>query len=369
MRRLRFRLTIRRLALLIVLVALGLVGWRVYREGPETHWLLLKLRYGDVETRRAAAQTIRKGAGVVGLQEWIREDLVPKDPRERQNYLSLRQQRLDMVFPAVLHAANDPDPECRATALGVAAWLAVYQSSDLLKGQVLKKTLVALRDPEERVRASALGTLAGIAQQSTALEAFKTALSDPSIHVQERAIRELGMLGVIARETQSEVASILAEVLASQRDDSVRIWAAWGLGFLGSDRRRQPGTGPDVVPALIGALRDPEVRVRRKAASILSRSTIYNRLQQVSEWNLRKDAIIPPCRKALTDADEEVCDHAALALFWLGVRDADIIARLEAQCRRPDPNLARNEFRDALDAWKAESEPTMPADPALGEPN
>jgi hypothetical protein len=48
----RPRFRIRTLLLVVALVAFALVAQRAYRDGLETHWLLLKLRYGDVATRR-----------------------------------------------------------------------------------------------------------------------------------------------------------------------------------------------------------------------------------------------------------------------------------------------------------------------------
>ena len=50
------------------LAALALVGQRVYRDGPETHWLLLKLRYGNVQARRSAALQVHRSEGTAMLQ-------------------------------------------------------------------------------------------------------------------------------------------------------------------------------------------------------------------------------------------------------------------------------------------------------------
>jgi HEAT repeat protein len=363
MRRLRFRLTIRRLALLIVLVALGLVGWRVYREGPEAHWLLLKLRYGNVATRRATAKKLLVGIAFAPFREMLGNDPVPEDPRERQKYLALRQQLGDMLFSALLHAAGDPDPECRALALNAAGAFAFLRPDDLRKSQVLRLALIALRDPEGVVRAAGIEQLLSLAQPSTAFEAFKEALSDPSFEVRVMAIRELGGLGMIVKETQTEVAPILAEILASKQDDRLRVAAVWAMSRFGKDFRRD-AAGPDVVPSLLHALRDPEVKVRRVAAYNLSST----QTQTISAWTTRKDAIIPACRKAMKDTDEEVRGYAAVALFCLGERDPEITPVLEEGGRSADARRSRH-CREALDAWRAELEAAILGDTVLGEPN
>jgi HEAT repeat protein len=286
---------------------------------------------------------------------------VPEDPRERQEYLTLRQQRGDMLFSALIYAAGDPDPECRATALSAAGTFAVLRPNDLRKSKVLRLALIALRDPNATVRAAGIEQLVYVAQPSAALEAFKVALSDSSLEVRMTAIRQLGGLGYITRETQTEVAPILAEILASEQDGRVRVAAVWAMSSFGKDFRRDVA-GPDVVPALLGALRDAEVKVRRVAAYNLTST----QTQTISAWTTRKDAIIPACRKAMKDTDEEVRDHAAVALFFLGERDPEIIPVLEEGGRSADASRSRH-CKEVLAAWKAESEPTVPGDPALGE--
>jgi HEAT repeat protein len=360
MRRLRFRISIRGLALLILVVALGMLGWRVYLEGPELHWLLLKLRFGNVQTRRATAQEIQRSLGGAFLGELVGMNTVPSAPLERQEFLTRREQRGDLVFSALIAASNDRDPQCRATALSTAGLLAVVRASDLRKAQVLAKALNAIRDREVVVRIAGLEQLVSIAEPSYALVTLKAALLDPVVEVREVAAFQLGGLGIVVRETQHEVAAILAETLASPQDVRVRIKAAGAMFLFGKDDRRA-GAGPDVVPALIGALRDPEIKLRRASASYLGSTTFDARSRRVSSWISRRDAIIPACRAALSDHDEEVRDNATLALFWLGVRDREIIASLEAEGRSLSPILAHG-YRDASEAWRVENEPTVPGE-------
>jgi hypothetical protein len=360
MRRLRFRIRIRSLALLIVLVALGFLGWRVYREGPEVHWEILKLRFGNVQTRRNAAHKFQQSLAGAWLSDMFGLAPMPTDPQELKDYLGRRQERGDLLFSALLAAANDPDPESRATALSAAGSLAVLRDIDGRKDQVLAQAFVALRDGEAMVRVAGLGQLAGLARPENALRELKAGLLDPAIEVREAAALQLGMLGVIASETQLEVASILGETLAGREDVKVRLMAAGGFGLFGVDHRRT-ANGPDVVPDQLTALRDPEVKLRRHAAYVLSRDWSNGRSGRVSSWNSRRDARIPACRVALADVDDEVRDYATLALFLLGVRDPEIIARLEAKGRSMGPNLAQ-EFREAAEAWRVETEPKVPGE-------
>jgi HEAT repeat protein len=357
MRRLRFRLTIRRLALLIVLVALGLLGWRVYREGSETHWLVLKLRYGNAQTRRATAKKLHDQIAMGMLQSMFGIDPLPVNPREREDYLDRRQERGDLLMAALLRAAADRDPGCRAMALNAAGALALLRPNDVRNSQVLRLALIALRDPEGVVRTAGIEQLLSLAQPSTALEAFKAALSDPAFEVRMMAIRQLGGLGYVARETQTEV----AEILASEKDERVRVAVVWAMSMFGKDYNRDTA-GPDVVPSLLDALRDPEVKVRRVAAYNLSST----QTQTISAWTTRKDAIIPAARKAMKDTDEEVRDYAAVALFCLGERDPEMTPVLEEGTRSTNSNRSRR-CREALDAWKAELEAAVLGDPALDQ--
>ena len=102
------------------------------------------------------------------------------------------------------------------------------------------------------------------------------------------------MLGVIVPATQFDAASILIPLLASREESRVRVNAAWAICYFGKDRdRHPPGAGPDVVPALVAALHDPHVDVRRAVAVILGLTTFDPRGRRITAWDRRKDSIIP----------------------------------------------------------------------------
>jgi hypothetical protein len=334
---LRRRLTTRRLGLLVLMVALGLGGWRVYREGPELHWLVFKLRYGGVETRLSTASKILRAVASQSLWTIQEKEPIPGDPRGRQAWLALRQQRDEILFSALLSAIRDPVPECRGAALRAAGKFVLSRPSDSRKNQVRKETLVALRDPNAVVRSAGLEQLVGIEQPPIALASLRKALADPSVEVQVTAIWQLGVLGMIAAETQAEIVAILKEILNNQQDDRVRVAAEWGLSHF-ENANHDDTPGPNVVPALLIALRDPEVGARREAATILARMTSTARSQSVAAWSLRREVIIPACRTAMTDTDEETRNSAALALFALGVRDPEIAVLLKATRHGRDAN-------------------------------
>jgi hypothetical protein len=83
LRKIRFR--IRTLLLLVALVALGLFAQRIYRDGPEAHWLVLKLRYGNVAMRRSAALQARESEGRAMFLDLIaRASRQTSDPQLRR---------------------------------------------------------------------------------------------------------------------------------------------------------------------------------------------------------------------------------------------------------------------------------------------
>lgn len=51
----RPRLGLRTLLFAVALMGLIFGAWRIAVDGPRTHWILLKLRYGTVDARRSAA--------------------------------------------------------------------------------------------------------------------------------------------------------------------------------------------------------------------------------------------------------------------------------------------------------------------------
>lgn len=220
---------------------------------------------------------------------------------------------------------------------------------------------------------AAVGSLSGLASRDTGavLDAIRSALGDPSIEVREKATYELGMLGVIVPTSQPDAASILIPLLASREVARVRAKAAWGMCYFGVDgRRHSPETGPDVVPALVAALDDPDVDVRRTAAVILGSTTFIAGGGKISAWDQRKGSIIPALDAATADDDEAVREESALALFALGRRDPVVIELIEQAVDDP-ARSQKSKFESALQGWEAEQEASAavePADPSDSAP-
>ncbi len=300
-----------------------------------------------------------QGAVFAAVLEAMGND--PADQRARDDLLR-RRGRTERLLPALIRATKDPDPICRINALKAASAMATLYAPEPLKDRVFRNSLAAMHDPDESVRAAAMGAVPGglgPRDAETLVAAMQAALGDPVVGVRRAAAERLGMFAVGQLEIQADVATILMGVLASREDPGVRAKAISGLWVFGLDRRRGPAC-PDVVPALVAALRDPEVVVRRWAAVILGRTTIDAQCRPVSDWDLRKAAILPAVERALMDEDREMREEAALALFGLGRRDPALIELIEKG--DGDPNRARQlRFQRAVAAWKEESEITAEA--------
>ena len=320
----RFQLRVRTLLAVVALIALALVGQRIYHDGPEAHWLLLKLRHGNVEARRSAARDALESESRVVLHDMVDGFLKGVvNPRVAEQKWRRRRRRAELLFPALVQAAKDPDASCRGNAIEALGFLAGLYASETEKRQALRHILVATRDPKDSVRAAAVDSLASLADRDkeAVVAAPRLAMTDPSVDVRQKAAWELGSLGVLHPETQSDVAPILTRLLASREDPRVRSKAAWGMWYLGVDQRRHPpGSGPDVVPALVAALRDPAVEVRRTAARVLGSTATDIQARPISSWEQRKASIIPALEEALTDKSNVVREESARALFSLGQR-------------------------------------------------
>jgi HEAT repeat protein len=347
----------------VALVALALVAYRVYLDGPEAHWLLLKLRYGNVETRRSAVLQVREFE-VNDFAETIFSSF--ESPQTSSTRFRLQQRRAELLLPALDRLVGDPDAECRANAVRALRVLAGLHPSEVDKSQALRKILAATRDRDDTVRMAALNSLSGLADRDIGAvrKAIRSAMDDPSIEVRQAAAHELGFIGVSIPETQAEATSILIPLLASREDSRVRVNAARSMGLFGVDHRRHPPVnGPDVVPGLVAALRDPEVDVRRTVAMLLGLTTMDARGRTISSWDQRKDSIIPALKTSMVDEDVAVRVESALALFVMGQRDAAIIELIEQGVHHPD-RTRRFRSVSALKEWQDEQGADDPVEPA-----
>ncbi|MDR3617813.1 MAG: HEAT repeat domain-containing protein [Paludisphaera borealis] len=319
--RLRFRISTFLLA--VALVPLVLVVYTLNRDGPEARWLLLKLRYGNVATRRSAAIEALQSEGQAKSRDMF--DFIfpnPTNPRTLEAEQRGRRRRAELLLPALARAANDPDAACRAHSLHALGFLAALHASDFEKLLTLHQVLAATRDPDDSVRTAAVGALGGLAgpDTETVINALRSALADSSLEVRQKAVWELGFVGVSVPATQADVAAILIPLLASREESRVRVQAAWSMSFFGVDSfRHPPTTGPDVVPALVAALKDPDVEVCRATAVILGLTTSDAQGRKISKWEQRKAAISPPSTRR-SPTTTRPCDRSPpwLCSPWAG---------------------------------------------------
>ncbi len=311
----RFRFTLRRMMVAVAIFALALFGHRLYREGVGTRWLLLKLHYGTVSTRRAAADEIR----ATGFGELARDVFGDGQPKSREELIERRDRRARQArlwLRGLVEATNDPDPVCRAKASNAISVLTIALGTEADRDLARRHLLVALKDPEDAVREAACEALSGLAGPGVGatFDALRGALDDPSASVRETAARSLAFVGLIHKEAQTAVAPILIRLLAGRDEARVRIAAAWGLCRFGKDAVRHPATsGPDVVPALVAATwSDPAVEVRRAVAAIFATLEFDSRTgPDFSAWETRKEAIIPALTALLGDEDEAATRRAS----------------------------------------------------------
>jgi HEAT repeat protein len=269
-----------------------------------------------------------------------------------------QKRRAALLIPALNDLTNDPDLVCRRNAVRALRQYSANATTGTVKASLRQRLLAMLDDRDESVRAQAAGSLATLADGDliTIMRALRSATADPSTNVRQAAAWELGNVGWLVPKAQTEAASILIPLMVGQDEPTVRMQAASALALFGNDRKRfPPQAGPDVVPALLAALRDQNVEVRRRAASILGQSTFNGRSRSVSSWSLRKAAIVPALKLAMSDVDRVVQDESALALFALGDRDPLVIEGIE-RAANDSAQAKTSRFRSALEQWRNDEE-------------
>ncbi|WP_165224042.1 HEAT repeat domain-containing protein [Aquisphaera insulae] len=362
----RLRFPVRMLLLLVAMVTLGLLGWRVYRDGLETDWLLLRLRHGNLAARRAAAARARDAMGESVAQTLFGSlQASPPTPQAQAARQQGQRRQAEILLPALAEVAKDPDPSCRAEALHALAFLAALHAPKSQKPAIFHRVLEATHDPEVSVRTVAVSSLTNLVSwdEPAVVGAIRSALEDPAIAVRREAAWQLGILGMTVPTSQPEAASLLVPLVAGRDDPAVRIKAIEALCLFGKDgNRHPPETGPDVVPPLVAALRDPEVEVRRAAAMVLGHDERSPKGGRVSWWETRKESIIPALQRSLTDDDRTVREDAALALFVMGRREPILKERMQDAASNPDRRSIRP-FEEGLEQWQAEQDPGQPAVP------
>lgn len=372
MRRHRLQIRVQTLVGLVALVAVLLAAVMFCGDEPMCHWRAWQVRWGGVARRRAALEQIWLAEGRATLG-FMRAATLGGGGAAADAEWQRRGRRRGTILMPILRevAAHDVAPECRAAGLRTLGSLATSHGTAAARGAALRVVLAGVGDGDPSVRAAAIGSLAGLASCDlpATLAALRSGLADPADPVRLAAVREWGMLGVLVPPAQPEAAAALAGILATSHNSPLRVGAVRGLSLFGADARRHPrATGPDVTPALVAALGDPDVAVRRAAAEVLGRPTVDARSRPVSPWSDRRDRLIPPLLAALDDADPLVRGNAALALFALGRRDAALRPPLEEAIA--DPGRPRRViFTAALATWQAEDDAADLTQPEPANPS
>ncbi|MDH7569021.1 MAG: HEAT repeat domain-containing protein [Armatimonadota bacterium] len=224
-------------------------------------------------------------------------------------------------IPVLEQLLSDADPDVRRMAVRALGWVGAVHR------EALRSLAQALAHPDAEVRAGAAQALGRIGDPA-ACEPLLALLKDPARRVVLEALRALGsedvdLPGRRVGAGDWRAVPALAECL---RGDDVEIRLA-ALGALASIFARDPRARSDVLVAdLIGALEDPDPRVRAAAAAALGESGAQTGVTALA--------------KALRDAAWQVRAAAASALGSLGGEEA-MAALRRARKEEQDPAVAR----------------------------
>jgi HEAT repeat protein len=221
----------------------------------------------DATVRRQAADSL----GLIGREAAPAEPALTRALGDREGLVSVAaatalcwmKRRDDRVVAALRKALRDRDPRVRREAVTM---ICGTFPEDILRDPATVASLrQALGDNENLVRVCAAAALwsAGSKDAVALVQAVRPALRDPDASVRDRTVSLLRKICADSREAAPLAAASLTEALRD-RDNNVRIEAAWGL--------REHGTPARVIiPSMLEVLkdRDEEQRVRGYAAGVL----------------------------------------------------------------------------------------------------
>ena len=272
---------------------------------------------------------------------------------------------------ALIEVLSDPEPDVRCSAAAILEKIGVDAQA------AVPALIEALKDPQTDVRISAGAALGRMGADSHAVvEALTEALKDPEVPVRNSAAWALGRIGPPARASvpalieslkvsDSSVRSSAAEALTEMgvaaqaaipalieglKDPTleVRSAAANALGSMGPaalsavsaliEAHRQLAVRPAVarslsrigrpaIPALIGALKDPEADVRCSAAAVLEKMGAH------------AQAAVPALIEALKDPKASVRSSAAAVLVKVGADAHAAVPALIEALRDPEVDV------------------------------
>lgn len=325
------RIRLRTMLLLVPLVGLGLFVARVYLQGYDEFVWIVKLRYGGVQARREALAEAWVSHPSWSLWGTALDDYGPRPAslRRLEWGQSGRWSRFAArIRPEVRDATDDADPLCRALALRALASLATSSGTSADERTAFRRINRAVEDPDPEVRAMAVSLL-GLGRDldpSTTYATVRSSMSDPSPRVHLACVRKLRSLGLHHPELRREIVPSLIAWLADHPDARVRKEAAEVLTWMGQDLNRDIADPPELLPALLGAMKDRDATVRREVVIGLA-AFLPNPDRPVLLWASRSGQIRPAFEAIVADPAEDPIarQHAALGLFLMGDRDPKLI--------------------------------------------
>ena len=261
--------------------------------------------------------------------------------------------QLELLEPALAEATLAPEaaavedtvPEDPAEA--VVYWLARYSRNPSVAVRHIRE--LAIKAPERVVETVLPLYQAGSLGEATRFLA-SLLISDSSTAAKlcDPAASLDGSVGVVKALTQHEP-TFDARFAKSLVNDSRMTEAARQRGLEVLERL---GSGGRLIPILIQLLRDPDGRIRSKAAlmfgQIMSAQGIMERLAHDDDARVRANFVeglwscgaSDHCRRlfrlALKDPNHRVAGNALVGLHRLG-EDRDVIRHLGKMARRPEP--------------------------------
>jgi HEAT repeat protein len=265
------------------------------------------------------------------------------------------------AVPALLAARTDPEGEVRRKV--IFALGRIHPRAE----QAVPVLVDALKDDDAGVQGTAVEALAGYGKAT--VPALTKALRDPSFQVRRQAVLALTRIGPDAGDALAALAPLYrdrASGLQNEAADALRSlgapaiailaeplgtnpvlpsgqvvaglgspWALLGLWRdYAADHRRAlkalGDIGPDALPVLLAALKNPNVDVRQAAAGELGR------------LGLRDRRIVSPLAGALRDPEEVVRHQAGFALRRLAPDTRLLLPELAAALKSPDVEVRIN---------------------------
>ena len=206
----------------------------------------------------------------------------------------------------------------------------------------IKPLTEALKNPDPNIRKGAAYTLGEI-NDASAVPALSEALKDPEINVRNQIVESLGGI------KDPAVLDPIIKILKTDPESSIRRTALASLALRGAIK------DPRVVPALIEALKDPDINVGKAAASSLGdvgpdakdaipaliektkdSSSDMRKIAVVSLGKIGDKSTVPALIEKLKDGNIDVMTASADALVKIGVPAAP--ALIEA-LKSPDKSI------------------------------